>query len=578
MASRVIIEVTDFGADPTGTRDSAEAVSAALNAARAADAPVTVRFAPGRYQIYPEHAQRRDLFVSNTVGADPRYRTKTIGMLVEHSRDLVLDGQGCSLVFHGAQTAFAAIDSSGVRFEDFSFDYVAPRVIDATVEAGGVTDGVAWRELSLPADVRFRIDGTRVIWLGEARPDDGEPYWTGVEAMQYTQVHDPIARRTWRADNPLFDGVAAARPLPGNRIRIEYRHAEAPGDVGLVYQMRDTVRDHPGVLIWKSHDVHIRGVRAHYLHGFGIAGQLSRGLTIDRVRFRADPATGRSSAGFADFINLSSMGGEVSITNCVFDGPHDDPINIHGTYLVLQQTIASDTVTLVYRHPETAGFPAFHPGDEIEFSARGSLDSATAFRARVVAVDGPHPQEPETMLVTIDRDLPSRVVPDEWVAENITYTASVHIADNEFVNVPTRGVLVTTRRPVVIERNFFDGVSMAGVYVSSDAEEWFESGPVTDLTIRDNRFLRPATPAILIAPTNTVLDPAHPVHRGITVCGNEFQDAVAPIVSARSVAGLRVTGNSLTGTNAVARADLVETVGCSSVTVEDATKAAEDRV
>lgn len=569
MASRVIIEATDFGADPTGTRDSAEAVVAALDAARAVDAPVTVRFAPGRYHIYPEHAQRRDLFVSNTVGADPRYRTKTIGMLVEHSRDLVLDGQGCGFVFHGAQTAFAAIDSSRVRFEDFSFDYVAPRVIDATVEAGGVTGGVAWRELSLPEDARFRIDGTRVIWLGEARPDDGEPYWTGVDAMQYTQVHDPIERRTRRAANPLFDGVAAARALPGNRIRVEYRHGEAPGDVGLVYQMRDTVRDHPGVLVWNSHDVHISGISAHYLHGFGLVGQLSRDLTVDRVRFRADPATGRSTAGFADFINLSSMGGHVSITGCVFDGPHDDPINVHGTYLVLRRTVASDTVMLAYRHPETAGFPAFHPGDEVEFTARGSLDSAAGFRARVVAVDGPRPEEPETMLVTIDRELPTRVVPEEWVAENITYTASVHIADNEFVNVPTRGVLATTRRPVVIERNVFDGMSMASVYVSGDAQEWFESGPVTDLTIRDNRFLRPATPAVLIAPTNTVLDAAHPVHRGITISGNEFRDAAAPIVSARSVSGLRVTGNRLTGTSAVAQADLVETFGCTSVTVED---------
>ncbi|MFI1837905.1 hypothetical protein [Streptomyces olivaceoviridis] len=123
--------------------------------------------------------------------------------------------------------------------------------------------------------------------------------------------------------------------------------------------------------------------------------------------------------------------------------------------------------------------------------------------------------------------MPPTVTPEHWVAENVTATASVHIVGNHFVNVPTRGVLVTTRRPVVIEGNLFDGVTMAGVYVSADAEEWYESGPVADLTIRDNTFLRPSTPAVLIAPTNTVRDPAHPAHRNVTISGTVFEDADA---------------------------------------------------
>ncbi|MFE9611946.1 right-handed parallel beta-helix repeat-containing protein [Streptomyces sp. NPDC006012] len=573
MALRTMVDVTAFGADPSGTRDSAAAVAAALRAACAVQGPVTVRFAPGRYHLYPEQAERRDLHVSNTVGADRRYLTKTIALLVENARDLVVDGQGAALVLHGAQTAFAAIDSADIRFEGFSFDYVSPRVVDATVAAAGTDGGTAWRELTLPADTRFRIGGTSVTWLGEPSPVDGEPYWTGTDAMAYTQVHDPVARRTWRDRNPLFDDVAAVRELPGNRLRLEYRFAEAPRDTGLVYQMRTTVRDHPGAFVGGSERVEIRDVSAHYLHGFGVVGQLGRDLTVRDVRFRADPASGRTSAGFADFINLSSMAGHVQIADCVFDGPHDDPINIHGTYLVVSGRVTDDTVTLAYRHPETAGFAAFRPGDTIEFTARAALDTAAGFTARVTAVDGPHDRDDaddaRTMTVTLDRPLSAAVTPELWAAENITATASVSIVGNRFVNVPTRGVLVTTRRPVVIEGNVFDGMTMASVYVSGDATEWYESGPVADLTIRDNTFLRPATPAILIAPTNTVLDPAHPVHRNVTISGNVFDGADAPVVRARAVDGLTVTGNRLTGTgaDAFAEADLVSVEGCSDVLV-----------
>ncbi|WP_051777576.1 right-handed parallel beta-helix repeat-containing protein [Streptomyces violaceorubidus] len=574
MALRTTVDVTEFGADPGGTRDSAAAVAEALRTACAVPHPVTVRFPPGRYHLYPERAERRELYVSNTVGADRRYLSKTVALLVENARDLVVDGRGAAFVLHGAQTAFAAIDSADVRFEGFSFDYVSPRVVDATVADAG-TDGVAaWRELALPADTRFRIDGTTVTWLGEARPGDGEPYWSGTDAMEYTQVHDPAARRTWRDRNPLFDDVAAVRELPGRRLRLTYRHAEAPRDVGLVYQMRTTVRDHPGAFVCGSERVEVRDISAHYLHGFGLVGQMSRDLTVRDVRFRADPATGRTSAGFADFINLSSMAGHVRIADCVFDGPHDDPVNVHGTYLVLADRVADDVVTLAYRHPETAGFPAFRAGDTIEFTARATLDGAAGHTACVTAVDGPHDRgdadDRRLMTVSLDRPLPSDVMPEHWVAENVTATASVAVVGNHFVNVPTRGVLVTTRQPVVIENNVFDSVTMAGVYVSADAEEWYESGPVADLTIRDNTFLRPATPAVLLAPTSTVLDPAHPVHRNVRVSGNEFMDAQAPVVRARSVGGLAVTGNRLTGTAAGAfpEAALVAAEGCSDVVVE----------
>ncbi|MFB7496314.1 hypothetical protein ACFC09_16755 [Streptomyces sp. NPDC056161] len=83
-------------------------------------------------------------------------------------------------------------------------------------------------------------------------------------------------------------------------------------------------------------------------------------------------------------------------------------------------------------------------------------------------------------------------------------------------------------------------------------------------------ILRPSTPAILIAPTNTVLDPAHPVHRNVTISGNVFDGAGAPVVHARAVRGPTFTGNHLTGADAEAlvETDLVAVEGCSDVVVE----------
>ncbi|MEC3978403.1 hypothetical protein [Amycolatopsis sp. H20-H5] len=143
--------------------------------------------------------------------------------------DVTIDGRGAELVYHGLQTAFASIRSTNVTFTNFSFDYAAPKVIDATVAAAGVTAGHAYRVLSVPAGSPYRVNGTHITWLGETSPATGQPYWSGVDGPEYTQIHDPVAQKTWRGDNPLFSSVAAVTDLGGRRVRIDYTTSAAPG-------------------------------------------------------------------------------------------------------------------------------------------------------------------------------------------------------------------------------------------------------------------------------------------------------------------------------------------------------------
>ena len=545
----VVVEVDSFGADPTGRTDSAPAVVAALRHAKALGRPVRIVFSKGTYQLYPEHAETRELYVSNTVGADQRYRDKTIGLLVEDMHGVTIDGRGAELVYHGPQTAFASIRSTDVTFTNFSFDYAAPKVVDVTVAETGVTGGHAWCVLSVPAGSPYRVDGIHVTWLGETSPATGQPYWSGVDALEYTQIHDPVAGLTWRADDPLFHDVAAVTDLGERRIRIDYTTAAPPSGAGLVYQMRLIEREYPGAFIWESKNVTMRSMSVCYLQEFGVLGQFSENVTIDDVSFAPDPRSGRTTSSFADHVNLSGVKGEVVITDCVFDGPHDDPINIHGSYLQVVGKPAPDTLTLAYEHPQTAGFPQFYPGDEVEFVDKRTMAPLPGEPAVVTAVDGPsgmdHAKPLATMTVTFSRPVPAEIEIDRTVAENITYTPAVVISGNIFRNVPTRGILVTTRKPVLITGNRFDGMSMASIYISSDASFWYESGPVTDVVIRGNSFTRPSSPVLFVEPTNHVADPANPVHRNISVERNTFDVGDVTVVDAKSVRGFTFTGNTV---------------------------------
>jgi hypothetical protein len=238
----------------------------------------------------------------------------------------------------------------------------------------------------------------------------------------------------------------------------------------------------------------------------------------------------------------------VSITGNVFDGPQDDPINIHGTYLEVTGKPAPDRLTVSYKHPETAGFPQFHVGDTVELVTKQTMQ-ADGGQAVVTAVDGPsgmdHAKSLTDMTITLDRPVPAAVTIGGSVVENITYTPSVLVSGNTFRNVPTRGILVTTRRPVVIENNRFDGMTMSSVYISADAYQWYESGPVDDVTIRHNVFTRPSSRVIFVEPTNQVLDAAHPVHHNIKVEDNTFDVGDVNLVDAKSVGGFSFTGNTV---------------------------------
>ena len=86
------------------------------------------------------------------------------------------------------------------------------------------------------------------------------------------------------------------------------------------------------------------------------------------------------------------------------------------------------------------------------------------------------------ILLTLDRAVNDNVKAAEHVSvENVTWTPEVEIRNNYFSRIPTRGILVTTRRKVVIEDNVFYRIPMSRGTGSDDARGWYGSGPVRDV-------------------------------------------------------------------------------------------------
>lgn len=133
-----VIDVTQYGADPTGVKDSAEGIQAAIEAAKEVTGPVVLDFPKGEYQIYPDHAQKRELYISNTLsrnnGDRGTYKMKNIGILLENMENVTLEGNQSSLIFHGKMMMFSTIGCKNIRIQNFDTDFQVPSVVSVTAE------------------------------------------------------------------------------------------------------------------------------------------------------------------------------------------------------------------------------------------------------------------------------------------------------------------------------------------------------------------------------------------------------------------------------------------------------------
>lgn len=563
----VVIDVTDYGVYPDSGKDSALGIKDAIAAAKEASKggkTVTISFPEGRYDIYPDMIEARELYISNTVGTDQNYKMKKIGILLEDMDNVTLDGNGSLFMFHGKMTTFASIGCDNVEFKDFAVDFQVPTVVDVTVESVEGNSAV----LYVPECYNYEINGTTVTWLSDVSPYTGERYWS-ISSFPHTQHFDTLTGlKGTVAGFDALTSVTKIEELGNHRLKVTYSSVPSSVKAGMCYEGRPTVRDHAGTFFWKSTDVKLTSLDIQFLHGFGMVAQHCDGLALTDVDFEVPQGSGRATAGYADFLQVSGCKGDLNIEGCTFANAHDDPINIHGTFNKVTEISADRrTITVDYMHRETAGFPNYFAGDRIEFMTTTNMIPVENSVCTVKSVDGPDGMGGNMgtgtgnltkIRLTLETPIPKEIQAGNYVVENITYTPNVTIRNCEFKEVSTRGILVTTRGSVLIENNHFDGTRMASIFISNDANGWWESGPVKNVTIRNNTFTRGNRQAILIYPTNRDVSTANTIHSGIEILENTFymsearmnaNDDMTPsvvrVLDAKSVNGLTFKDNKI---------------------------------
>nr|WP_183578280.1 right-handed parallel beta-helix repeat-containing protein [Mucilaginibacter sp. X5P1]MBB6140906.1 hypothetical protein [Mucilaginibacter sp. X5P1] len=529
-----IIRAANYGVHANSFENAAPGIRKAIDAC--SRKPGSVLLLPGgRIDIWPEDCARRELFISNCTENDTISKVKHIAFLLENCNDLTIEGNNTEIILHGKMISLAIINCSNIKVRHISFDYERPTISELTVKSV-TADAI---ETVINPNSKYNIDKGQISFYGEG--------WK-INAF-HTVVFDPVSgMMRYGSFQPFLQSKAIEQSPFNVRFEGDFKGSTLhPGDVITV---RDPYRDNCGAFIHLSKDVQLEDLKMYFMHGLGIVSQFSQNISLYKVIVAPKKNSGRVIASFADCFHFSGCRGLIKIDSCFTSGAHDDAVNIHGTHLQII-AVSSRKIKVRFMHPQTYGFKAFFAGDSIAFVNPKTLlplGYAKLTMAKLI--------NRREMEIKVDKPLPAFVT-DSLCIENLTWTPEVLIQNSHFERTNTRGLLLTTRRKVIVENNVFYKTGMSPILIADDALSWFESGSVHDVTIRNNTFdecgYNDGRGGIVIDPDNHELLPGKMVHSNIRINHNVFKMINPSVLNARSVDGLEFTSNH------IVYADLIKT-------------------
>lgn len=501
-------------------------------AAGTAEKPVVIDLLPGTHAFGSEDAFRRPYHVSNS--ADNPAHPLPIGIMIENARHLHIRGGGADgkgktkVVLAGPErmTYFINDHAADIAFSGLTFDLKRPTVSEFRVIEKSDNSVV----VQVEAASTFAIREGKFAWTGDV----------GTRGLMVQQAI-PADGRCWRMGGWDPFTSATAEDLGGGKVRLAYAKGTCGMEKDRQFQFRATFRDVVTAHNTRCKNISFRDCDIHAMTGMGIVSQFTDGLTFERVRVAPEAGTLRTCPAWADMFHFSGCRGRILVSDCVFSGSQDDPINVHGTHLRITGKPADNQLLLRFMHPQTYGFAAFQPGDEVAVVSHANLRELPGNPRRKVAAIAPNPADPtgHEWLLTLDGPAPAFAAND--VVDNLTWYPDVTIRNCKVDMDSCRGFLLTTRGKVLVEGCTFHRCTMAGILIEDDAEGWFESGPINDMTLSGNRFIGCN---VEINPQSKSTNPEEPVHENIRITGNYFDGAG---ISAHHTRGLTITGNRSRG-------------------------------
>lgn len=558
-----VISVAEFGLQPDTRENSVPYVQKAIEACRGKE-QVTLVFPRGRYDFWPQYAQEKNYYETNTYDVFP----KRLAMLFEGFSGITIDGCGSQFIMHDRIQPITLENCKGVTLKNFSVDWDIPLTAQARVKRVG--DGFFDIEINV-LESPYIIENGKLVFVGEGwkSPMSKAMEFDADTRFITPQTGDRAIGANWR------DYEATSLEYGVVRLSRKGGFERYPAE-GNMLVLRHSTRDHAGIFICNSRQVNLYDIQLYHSAGLGILAQYSSDITFKRVNVVPNAAKDRFFSGHDDGFHLMGCKGMISVDSCRWAGLMDDPVNIHGTCVKVEEMRSPRTLVCRFMHDMSKGMEWAMSGDEVGF-----IDTNTMHTFSVGTVRSFKAIDEFRFELEMESDLPEGIA-ESVALENLTWTPDVDIRNSFFGSCRARGLLVSTPGKVVVENNIFES-SGSAILIAGDANYYYETGAVKDVLIKGNEFRYPCMSSmfefceaiISIVPEIPNPDIHYPFHRNIRIEHNTFNPFDYPILFARSVEGLSFIGNVIKGSSEYKpfheRKKAITLEKCSRVKIKDNT-------
>ena len=515
----------------TRARESGSAVlnliSNAMRHCRTGSA-VTIELPKAEYHFYPENALCMSLYISNHDQQD----TLPIGLPIAALKNLKINGNGSTFVFHGAMQPILLMDCEKVELNNITIRHDAPYYNEGRIVeiANGKTT------LEFAPEFKWQVKDGRYYLMGDGIP-------RRVQAVLAFEADGRMVA-TGKPGDIGWSGLCER--VDEKRVRF-HQDASAHGlKQGQVLVLRHYGRPCPAMVLYHAHGVKLNDVVFQDSQGMALIAQRCRDIQINGGGCICAP--GRLYTVSADATHFSNCAGNISVNGALYEGMMDDAINVHSTCLQIEKEISPTEIIVRYMHEQAVGFEVFAKGERLQFIKGKTLENHPQLveAANVEWMDERH------LRLTLKSPLPPGIGEGDAV-ENADWYPSVKFVNCTVRHNRARGALFTTPQPVLVKKCRFIGSSGSAILLAGDAQGWYESGRCLDVQILNNTFdhnliQRYQFTEGIISIYPMVKQPqeqAERYHRNIRIEGNTFLTHRVPLIYAISTEGLTFRNNKV---------------------------------